>query len=118
MTLSDPGRLALLTYYLDRDAYRKVLGSTPCNAYKATPHTVLGPFWLSRSCQLGISPPKLENKADFHEDAQKRCEWYNPKNTTNPTCVEYWEAVLWAADYRDYVGARVAVNKNIDYIGS
>lgn len=34
--------------------------------------------------QLGISPPKLENKADFHEDAQKRCEWYNPKNTTDP----------------------------------
>ena len=31
--------------------------------------------------------------------------------------MEYWEAVLWAADYRDYVGARASVNKNIVYIG-
>jgi hypothetical protein len=61
---------------------------------------------------MGMFPPNAENRSDFYEDAKERCKEFKQ---THPQCIAYWEAVLWAQDYRDYVGARAVLNRNVIY---
>lgn len=73
--------------------------------------------------QIGMFPPTLDERDDFYDDATKRCETFaklktdtdKPKATA--ACIRYWEAMLWAQDYRSYVGARAAWNRNVIYVG-
>jgi hypothetical protein len=73
--------------------------------------------------QIGMFPPTLDERDDFYEDAKKRCESFaklktdTDKAKATAECIRYWEAVLWAQDYRSYVGARAAWNRNIIYLG-
>ncbi len=79
---------------------------------------------------LGMFPPNIDDRGDFFDDAVKRCEKYQQlpalasggagSVTVKPSrdCVEYWEAVLWAQDYRDYASSRAAVNRNVIYWGA
>lgn len=78
---------------------------------------------------LGMFPPNLEDRSDFYDDAIERCKKYQHlpsaasgmvAGTATPSrdCVEYWEAVLWAQDYRDYASSRAALNRNIIYWGA
>jgi hypothetical protein len=77
---------------------------------------------------IGLFPPNIENRSDFYDDAKKRCEDFEPKPSqtaagslqpSHPStqCITYWEAVLWGQDYRDYVGARAVLNRNVIYWG-
>jgi hypothetical protein len=65
--------------------------------------------------EIGLLPPQ-DNKSDFYDDAKDRCETYDLSNRRNVQCTEYWEALLYAQDYRSYAEARAMINKNIIYI--
>ena len=62
--------------------------------------------------EIGLLPPRAEDWTDFQDDAEKRC-----KQLTDNECIRYWEAVLWAQDYRSYVRARAILNRDIIYLG-
>ncbi len=66
--------------------------------------------------EIGLLPPRIEDRSDFYDDARKRCMHYK-KNQVSGDCVGYWEAVLWAQDYRSYVRARAILNRDIIYLG-
>ena len=81
--------------------------------------------------EIGLFPPQIENRSDFYEDAQKRCKQYDhnynrnqydPNQTNNDpvysvACIRYWEALLWAQDYKSYAEARATLNRNVLYLG-
>lgn len=66
--------------------------------------------------EIGLLPPRIEERSDFYDDARKRCIQYKI-NQVSGDCIGYWEAVLWAQDYRSYVRARAIVNRDIIYLG-
>ena len=68
--------------------------------------------------EIGLLPPRIEEQSDFFDDAKDRCERYTPQGRTfGVDCIQYWEAVLWAQDYRSYVRARAILNRDIIYLG-
>ena len=68
--------------------------------------------------EIGLLPPRIEDQSDFFDDAKDRCERYTPQGRTfGGDCIQYWEAVLWAQDYRSYVRARAILNRDIIYLG-
>lgn len=81
--------------------------------------------------EIGLFPPQIENRSDFYEDADKRCKQYDRKyyreqyatNMTNTdpaysvACIRFWEALLWAQDYKSYAEARATLNRNFLYLG-
>jgi hypothetical protein len=65
--------------------------------------------------EIGLLPPQ-DDRSDFYDDAKDRCETYDLSNRLNVQCTEYWEALLYAQDYRSYAEARAMINKNVIYI--
>ncbi len=66
--------------------------------------------------EIGLLPPRIEDRSDFYDDARHRCRQYK-KTQVSGDCIGYWEAVLWAQDYRSYVRARAIINRDIIYLG-
>ncbi len=66
--------------------------------------------------EIGLLPPRLEERSDFYDAAEGRCKQYN-KGTASAECIQYWEATLWAQDYRSYARARAILNRNVIYLG-
>ena len=75
---------------------------------------------------MGLFPPNIDDRGNFYDDAEKRCIDYEkplqqkkglavPSDFPRRECIVYWEAVLWAQDYRDYAGARASLNRNVIY---
>lgn len=68
--------------------------------------------------EIGLLPPRIEDQADFFDAAKDRCQKYTPQGGSfGVACIQYWEAVLWAQDYRSYVRARAILNRDIIYLG-
>jgi hypothetical protein len=63
--------------------------------------------------EIGLLPPRIENRSDFNDAATERCRESDIEND----CVQYWETVLWAQDYRSYAQARAILNRDIIYLG-
>lgn len=67
--------------------------------------------------ELGMYPPNQEEEGDFHVAAKARCAEYDEPNSKSPDCIRYYETLLWASDYKSFVGARAALNKNVIWVG-
>lgn len=73
-------------------------------------------FHITR--EVGLLPPRIEDESDFYDDAKDRCQKYTPqRKTSEDGCIQYWETVLWAQDYRSYVRARAILNRDVIYLG-
>lgn len=67
--------------------------------------------------EIGMFPPNQEEQGDFHVAAKARCVEYDKQNSASSDCIRYYETLLWASDYKSFVGARASLNRNIIWVG-